>query len=1071
MRRLLAFTCLTPLALTAAPALAETAISTKVTTPLRTSTAANGAPDSIKIAAAGIVAPASGTAVTIDSNHNVTNDGLIEFHDVNDATGILANAGTSGTIVNTGKITIDETYAPTDTDKDGDLDGPFAQGSNRHGIRLAPGGSFTGDVTNGGTISIEGNNSAGIAADSRLVGSLTNNGSIGVVGDNSVGIRTGDVTGHVKINGSVEARGANAVGVSIGGDVGGMLTVQGAIAASGYRSTTRPADVSKLDADDLLQGGPALRIAGNVAGGILFDAPPADTKADDKDEDKDGIEDAKEGTAAIVSYGAAPAVVIGAADRAVAVGAIAGEANGHGFVIRGSVVADGVYKDVSATALQIGGLGGATSVAGGVSVAKTVKAVSLGANATGIRIGGAASVPEIRNSGGISAEGSSAAGTFSRAIAIDSGATVASIRNSGAIEAKASDKGSAVAITDAAGTVSLIENSGTISAGGASDAERNIAFDLRANAAGATVRQIAPAAASASAPRIAGAMLFGSGSDLLELNAGSATGNADFGAGDNRLTLANAASFAGNSKFGAGADRVTLDGKSSLAGNIDFGGGADQLILSGTANFRGVLSNAAGLALTVNGGRAEIANTEAVTIGSLSVAQGGILGVTINGATGQSTLVNVAGSASFAQGSELGVRLTDLANAEGRFTVLRAGALTGVPALSVANSTLPFLFKGTLATGTPANELAVDIKRKTATELNLNRSETGIYDAAYKAMIADPEIGGVFLGLASEGGFKSSLRQMMPDHAGGVFDAVTQGSRATARFLADPRAPFADHGRWGWFIQQVAWGDSKRTEDSARFKTSGWGVNGGAELITGGAGSFGVSIAFLDSDVKDGERRNLVDIQQYELGAYWRGTFGGLRTFARASAALLDLDSRRTFQGSANGKEIQRSAVASRDGRLYTAAAGASYELGFGRFSLRPQATIDWQQLTEKGYTEKGGGKGFNLTVKQRTSDELAANLTGTIGYDFGDRSEGWLRLELEGGRRQILSGDLGATLARFEGGDQFSLSADARESGWLGRARLIGGNPGFTLGGEASAEQQYGRASLAFRVSLQVGL
>lgn len=1069
MRRLLGFSCLTPLAL-ATPALAETSIATKITTPVRTGTAANGAPDSIKITSAGTIAPASGTAVTIDTNHGVINEGAIEVRNANGGIGILANPGVSANIASSGKITIDEDYTATDSDKDGDLDGPFAQGSNRFGIRLAPGGTVTGNLSNSGAITIEGNSSAGIAADSRLAGSHSHSGSIGVLGNDSVGIRTGDVTGNVSITGAIEARGANSVGVSVGGDVGGRVTIQSAVAASGYRATTRPADVSKLDADDLLQGGPAVRIAGNVAGGVLLDAPPADTKTDDKDEDKDGIEDSKEGTAQLASYGAAPALQVGAADRAVAIGAIQGDANGHGLVIRGTVLGDGVYKDVNATALQIGGAGDAVTVAGGITTTNAIKATSLGANATAVRIGTGATTPELRNAGSILADGSSTAGTSSRGVSIDAGGSLAAIRNTGTIDAKASGAGTAAAIVDSSGSLALIETSGVISASGAGAAERNIAIDLRANTAGATVRQSAPASTSAAAPKITGALLFGGGGDLLEVNAGSVAGNSDFGAGDNRLTLANAATYAGNVAFGGGADRVTLGGTAQLTGDLNFGGGADQLVLANTARFRGSLSNAGGLALTVSGGRAEITNVGSVAIGSLSVAQGGVLGVTVNGATGQSTLVNVAGTASFAQGSELAVRLTELAKAEGRFTVLRAGTLTGAPALSVNNSTLPFMFKGAIASGTPAGEIAIDIARKSATELNLNRSEAAIYSAAYGAMLADADVGGVFLGLNSEGGFKSSLRQLMPDHAGGVFDAVTQGSRSTARFLADPTAPFDDHGRWGWFLQQVAWGNTKKIGDTARFKTTGWGVSGGAEIITG-MGSFGLSLAFLDSDVKDGERRNLVDIQQYELGGYWRLTRGGFRAYARASAAMLDLDSRRAFDGDAGGKAVQRAATASRDGQLYSAALGGSYELNLGRFSVRPAASLDWYKLTEKGYAEQGGGKGVNLDVRRRASDELAANGTATFAYAFGDRRAGWFRVELEGGRRQVLAGELGDTVARFEGGNAFTLTSEERESGWLGRLRLVGGNPGFTLGGEASAEEQYGRAALAFRLSLQVGI
>ena len=64
--------------------------------------------------------------------------------------------------------------------------------------------------------------------------------------------------------------------------------------------------MSKLDAEDLLQGGPAVRISASVKGGVLLDTRPKDSNPDDKDEDKDGIEDAKEGNASVISYGAAP---------------------------------------------------------------------------------------------------------------------------------------------------------------------------------------------------------------------------------------------------------------------------------------------------------------------------------------------------------------------------------------------------------------------------------------------------------------------------------------------------------------------------------------------------------------------------------------------------------------------------------------------------------------------------------------------------------------------------------------------------------------------------------------------
>ena len=144
---------------------AQTVISTATTTPVQTSTTGD-----LQIAKTGSIKPTSGVAVTINSNNDVKNEGTIGITGANNAVGILANPNLSADITNTGTITIDEDYTPTDTDKDGDLDGPFAQGTGRYGIRVAPGGTFTGNIVNSGTITVEGNQSAGIAIDSALAG-------------------------------------------------------------------------------------------------------------------------------------------------------------------------------------------------------------------------------------------------------------------------------------------------------------------------------------------------------------------------------------------------------------------------------------------------------------------------------------------------------------------------------------------------------------------------------------------------------------------------------------------------------------------------------------------------------------------------------------------------------------------------------------------------------------------------------------------------------------------------------------------------------------------------------------
>jgi hypothetical protein len=144
-----------------------------------------------------------------------------------------------------------------------------------------------------------------------------------------------------------------------------------------------------------------------------------------------------------------------------------------------------------------------------------------------------------------------------------------------------------------------------------------------------------------------------------------------------------------------------------------------------------------------------------------------------------------------------------------------------------------------------------------------------------------------------------------------------------------------------------------------------------------------------------------------------------------------------------------------------------------GRVSLRPAVSVDYYNLKEEGYTEIEGGDAFNLIVEGRDSDELALNTTMAAALNFGDtQPDGtWMRAEVEGGYRQILGGELGNTIAKFEGGDAFTLSADTRTDGWIGGFRLVGGTGTLSMAGEVSAEEQLqDKISLGVRLSLRVG-
>jgi uncharacterized protein with beta-barrel porin domain len=626
-------------------------------------------------------------------------------------------------------------------------------------------------------------------------------------------------------------------------------------------------------------------------------------------------------------------------------------------------------------------------------------------------------------SGSVNASGGGTSTSAGQAILIDSGATVNSITNSGAIVAtRNGTSGSAAAIVDKSGTLGLVQNSGSIRVSDASTlGESATAIDLSANATGAIVRQVA-AASGAAAPTITGNILFGAGNDTLDVQAGTVTGK------------------------------------------VDFGGGSDAFSLSGTSAFHGTLANSAGVALNVGAGTTlDLQNIGTVNLASLTTGSGASLGVKI-GESGY-TSYNVAGTASFATGTKIAVTFDQIGTAPGTYTIVSAGTLTGGSNLTSSIVTLPFLFNSTLTPNSTTGQVTLDVQLKGADELGLNQSETAIIDAALGAADADSGVAGVLLTIADSQTLKSTLQQMMPEHAGGVFETVTKPSRLAADILAQPRM---SKGLW---VQQVAWGSSKSVGDTSSYKLGSWGTVAGYDVPVGPIGNVGVSLGYFFG--KDHHNGSELISNHYEAGLYWRGGVGPFHAWARGTAATISFDGTRNFTGLDGLATVTRSADGKWKGQLYSGSAGVSYEAHAGRLSFRPNASIEYYKLHEKGYTESGGGDAYDLTVRARNSNEAAANAMLALGYDFmrsDDQDSGWLRLELEGGRRQILSGSVGDTVASFGSGTPFTLTAEDRTSGWRGGLRLLGGGSSVTFFAEANAEQQQGNVSVGGRLGLSLG-
>lgn len=1046
MRILLATAVAIAPLMAATGAMAEVVINTARTTPITTSNATGAAADDIKIDAGGSIAVTSGVAVTIDSNNTFTtvSGGTVTMADSADgSTAILVNPGVTTTITIASAITVSDSIEEyPDTDKDGDVDGPWATGTDRYGLRLAPGGTVTGDISiaNTGSIQVQGNESYAISIESDLAGGLQSLGTLSVFGDNSVALRTtGDVSDDVAILGKVMARGENTSAVSIGGDIGGRLVLQGDISASGYRYTARGNDAFEagLDPDDKLQGGAAVIVAGNVAGGVVIDGPPA-IDPDNPDADGDGIPDISEGTGLVASYGEAPAILVGSDTQSITLGPIGAGDDAYGFINRGTVNGHGIYDNVAANGIVFGGGAGQTvTLAGGFRNQGTITAVSQKADATAVRFGDGVDAPALLNSGTITAGAVSDVAADVVAIQIDAGANVQTLENTGSIIATTSGGvADLAAIRDETGLLTSIVNRGEIQAVSAPNSagdpvtSRQIAIDVSANTAGFTYTQAnaptLPDTPAPKAPLTNGDILLGSGADVVDIQGGA------------------------------------------VRGDISFGDGADSLLISGGAEVHSVLTNNDGnLSIDISDGLLDSRGTSQLDLTTLNVGDNGQLIVAIDPLAGSTGTLNVSGTATLADGAQLGVRFNSLLDNPDRFDLITAGTLNvGAIDLGAIEANSPYLYVVEAGIDQPNGVVFADVRQRTTAEAGMITSEAGLYDAFYSALGRDEALRNAFLNQVDRDEFFNLYEQLLPEHSGGPLLSLASGVDAVTRALTGRNASAAPGETSAW-VQEINFYADKDRTDTYGFRSEGFGIAGGVERGTG-LGAIGVSAAFTSSDLEDpeSEAEEVLSASLLELGVYWRAQGQYWTTWARAAAGYASFESERRLVGA--GLNLRNEGKW--NGVSLTAAGGASYERNFGRFNIRPEVYAEYFALNEDGYTETGGGDGFDLQLDDRKGHMFSATAAINIGMAMGDNS--WLRPELRVGWRQNISVDPGQTIGRFaSGGPDFILDPASVEGGGplVGFRINVGNELGMlSISGDAELIDNYVRYMLFLRASFR---
>lgn len=1050
--------------LTAAPAFSQVEIADARTEAVDTATAGdNGTPSDVTITGDGsFVLTTSGPALTLNSNNDLSNAGSISIDDVDNATAVLLEGGADRNFTHSGSISISETFTQADTDDDPFNDTSFASGTGRTGILISGASPFEGNVTiaDTATILIAGNESFGIDLSNTplgagLDGDLSLGGSMSIVGDNSAGVRVGSgITGDVINNSFVQIRGVNSGAFDIGADIGGGFSNAGTITNNAYRfasratfSPTSTADRTDLGAEDLGQAASAITVNANIARGINLTERTTTTTDDEGNETTvfvsiSNINHASS-TPAILINGEGTPIMIGAVSEITDPTADGFDADTlFAFINLGTLQSAGIYDDFDASALMIADatLDGGIRNAGTMqvdtfvgAVLRPIDGVTLGTGtARVIVLGDNAVADRLNNSGIILARASEAIDevyfdadnipvprpVIATAIDISASAQMSSLENDGTISAVLIGRdGTATVVRDASGTLSDIINRGNILAlASNSDANQDqatdftlVAFDLSNNTSGVTFLQesivdedpdddVTP-----NFPNLIGDVLLGSGNDQFTSTAGFISGDIDFSAGDDVFRLTDSAYF-------------------------------------------GSITNQDGLVIEAVNSSVTVTSDAPVDITSASFDADSSFNPLIDGATGQAATLQASGAISFASGAQIRPLLRNLINSDvvggiaPTFSIATASNLTvgDISALN-AQDDGSFLFDTAYALNN--NDLVITVDLRDASALGLDRAQTGVdetvFNATLQALQNNSELGNEVANLGTAAEFYGAYNQLLPEFAAAARQFVLANSDgatgAVANHLDSARRSQEKPG--GAWIQEFAYfADRSLAGQSEQYRGEGFGFTGGLDTAIGPFHAVGVNVGFASTEVEDvvgvDEPLDVTTLIAGFYAGYARGALGvdgyiggGYNQFEQNRRVRVG-----DFLGNSAGDW---------DGTHLTASLRAGYDMEFGkRFWARPVVSLDYLRLNENAYTETGD-IGVALAVDSRTSEVGSFSAI----FNFGAKFEGartWIRPSIRVGYRNEFLSDPVLTTYRYTGVPE-AVQAQIQSAGFPSQGMLLG--------------------------------
>jgi hypothetical protein len=533
-------------------------------------------------------------------------------------------------------------------------------------------------------------------------------------------------------------------------------------------------------------------------------------------------------------------------------------------------------------------------------------------------------------------------------------------------------------------------------------------------------------------PYISGSIYLGSGGSTVTINAGSVTSPViNLGTGVNTLTVGSAGSAASVS-------------------------GAIEEVSSGQETGP-ILGDTLGtLTLNVVNGTLSDTNPNTIYARSVNVGATGTLLVSADPANHTNTEFITSGASTFAQGAQIGITFlsfpTSLTNV---YTILQTTGSGTLSAGTFGTGTIsgaPWLYNA--AASASSNAIQVTVSQKSQAQLGFNNPEYAALPAVLAAAPANAAIASAILSQTTESGLKGIYDQLVPSQGQALFEALEAATQDIGSMVGSaPEATSRVAGTSLWLQEVNERIDRSTTTDSLGSHAKLFGIVAGYEHTGRGGGAAGITLAYFNANETqdaDGIGSGAV-ASMLEAGAYYRRAMGRFSFGVRGAAGYSWFADDRVFaaitpgQGgnsnSATGTEL--TAHSNWGGFFYDAHLQSTYEQPFGRFYARPEISADYLELDEGSHSDTGGGDAFDLNVAARNSRRASAQAILVVGRQWGQAT--WLRTEFRGGYREIIDGTVGETTASFAGGLPFTLAAEDDKGGWYTAGFAIKGGSEYS--------------------------